>query len=610
MPIKQGRKVTELTALDSASLNTYVVGVDNNITYKISLDVLEDAVVKIVSSSTDARLDAIETYTASIDVSSLNSSLALTEGRLTSLEQSTSSFFTEENSNPSENNFVAVFGEGINLQKGAIFVTGSRVIVGGPSASVHEFVPEAFAVYSQLDGYNLISGHGTTNNYLQLNIKNFSDLSNASSDVVATADNGTEDSYYVNMGINGSGYDEDTIIGTANDTYIYGYGNVFHVGNAAEYPVYIFAGGFDAKGEHLKMVIDPFDNHIMTGSLEINGNLNTLGDVTASNIYSVNQTISGSVFIYDSYGDFEYPIILQTNRNGSFSISNGPIEAADGLIIAGEKYLKIVNDGNSNYDAYIENINNVGLRISSSTSTDAILELSGYSLNIQNRLTASISEGYIWVGGDMDKTYQMPTSSFDARYVLSGSVQNIELPSNLISSSAQITAFGFVSSSTIIPTGTISGSSQLTSSFDTRYAASGSAPTLFLLEAYANVTYTLPGGFTDDTCRYSIVNNTVNVPSNWFNTSTYRFTPQKAGYWQIIASYDIYRNSEASLAIRKNGGVVAAAGTFNSVAQQVTKIVYLNGSTDYIDVMNTGGASLSRDQYDSRSWFQAKWIGQ
>ena len=138
----------------------------------------------------------------------------------------------------------------------------------------------------------------------------------------------------------------------------------------------------------------------------------------------------------------------------------------------------------------------------------------------------------------------------------------------------------------------------------------GSAPILYLLEAYANVTYTLPGGFTDDTCRYSIVNNTVNVPSGWFNTSTYRFTPQKAGYWEITASYDVYRNSEASLAIRKNGGVVAAAGSFNAVAQTVTKIVYLNGSTDYVDAMNTGGASLSRDQYDSRSWFQARWIGE
>lgn len=305
MPIRQGRKVTELAALNSASLNTYVVGVDNNVTYKISLDVLEDAVVKIVSSSTDARLDAIEAYTASFsastDISLLNSFTSSTNSRLDNLEQSTSSFFIEDNLNPQENNFVAVFSEENKLQKGAIFVTGSRVIVGGASASVHEFVPEAFAVYSQLDGYNLISGHGTTNNYLQLNIKNFSNLSNASSDVVATADNGTEDSYYVNMGINGSGYDEDTIIGLANDTYVYGYGNNFHVGNAAEYPVKIFAGGFDAIGEHLKMVIDPFDEHTMTGSLEINGNLNVLGNITGSidysNLVNVPNIISSSTQI-------------------------------------------------------------------------------------------------------------------------------------------------------------------------------------------------------------------------------------------------------------------------------------------------------------------------
>jgi len=144
----------------------------------------------------------------------------------------------------------------------------------------------------------------------------------------------------------------------------------------------------------------------------------------------------------------------------------------------------------------------------------------------------------------------------------------------------------------------------------TAYTGGTASATLYLLEAYANETYTLPGSFTDDTCRYSIVNNTVNVPSGWFNTSTYRFTPQKAGYWEITATYDVYRNSEASMAIRKNGGVVAAAGSFNAVAQQVTKIVYLNGSTDYVDAMNTGGGTLSRSQFDSRSWFQARWVGE
>jgi hypothetical protein len=143
--------------------------------------------------------------------------------------------------------------------------------------------------------------------------------------------------------------------------------------------------------------------------------------------------------------------------------------------------------------------------------------------------------------------------------------------------------------------------------------ANGTAVTLdrvYLLEAYANVTYTLPGSFTEDPCRYSVVSSNVNVSSAWFNTSTYTFTPQKAGYWEITASYDVYRNTEASMAIKKNNSIVAAAGSFNAVVQQITKIIYLNGSTDYIDIVNVGGAALSRSQFEPRSWFQARWIGE
>ena len=194
--------------------------------------------------------------------------------------------------------------------------------------------------------------------------------------------------------------------------------------------------------------------------------------------------------------------------------------------------------------------------------------------------------------------------------------------SGAISSSAQITTFGFVSGSyETTGRGIISSSANLvttssynadSASFDTRInsitVSSGSNLT-YLLEAYANVTYTLPGGFTEDPCRYSVVSATENVPSNWFNTSTYTFTPLKAGYWEINAAYDVYRNGEASMAIKKNGSIVAAAGSFNAVAQDISKIIYLNGSTDYINIINVGGAALQRDQYQSRSWFQAKFVG-
>ena len=140
--------------------------------------------------------------------------------------------------------------------------------------------------------------------------------------------------------------------------------------------------------------------------------------------------------------------------------------------------------------------------------------------------------------------------------------------------------------------------------------ATGSTSTIYFLEAYANETYTLPGSFTEDVCRYSVVSSNVSVSNSWFNTSTYTFTPQKAGYWEITASYDVYRNGEASMLIKKSNNIVASAGSFNAVAQQITKIIYLNGSTDYINIYNVGGAALSRSQYAERSWFQARWTGE
>jgi hypothetical protein len=96
----------------------------------------------------------------------------------------------------------------------------------------------------------------------------------------------------------------------------------------------------------------------------------------------------------------------------------------------------------------------------------------------------------------------------------------------------------------------------------------------------------------------------------WFNTSTYRFTPQKAGYWEIIANYDVYRNAESYLFIQKNGSSVAQLGGFNLISAMVNKIVYLNGSTDYITVVNQGGAAYARNQNASISWFQARWVGE
>ena len=78
---------------------------------------------------------------------------------------------------------------------------------------------------------------------------------------------------------------------------------------------------------------------------------------------------------------------------------------------------------------------------------------------------------------------------------------------------------------------------------------------------------------------------------NWFNTTTGRYTPQVAGYYSVSAT-GIYYSSAITATyvgvdIIRNG--VVYTGVSNGVtggfpAMEVTSLVYLNGTNDYISV--------------------------
>jgi len=104
-------------------------------------------------------------------------------------------------------------------------------IAASPSFSATN--PEKLLVDAGSGSFNVISGKGNLNNYLQLNIKNSSSGTAASSDVVATNDAGTEANGidYVDLGINSSGYSSSGILGGASNAYLYATGNDFIIGN-------------------------------------------------------------------------------------------------------------------------------------------------------------------------------------------------------------------------------------------------------------------------------------------------------------------------------------------------------------------------------------------
>ena len=126
--------------------------------------------------------------------------------------------------------------------------------------------PEALYVWQpSTSSYNVISGKGNLNNYLQLNIQNTNQGVSASSDVVATANNGDETSNFIDMGINSQNYSGP--VGNSNDAYLYSTGQDLHIGNAsAGQPIQFFAGGLDTDVNR-KLQLNANGQHQMTGSL-------------------------------------------------------------------------------------------------------------------------------------------------------------------------------------------------------------------------------------------------------------------------------------------------------------------------------------------------------
>jgi hypothetical protein len=128
---------------------------------------------------------------------------------------------------------------------------------------------------------NAIVGKGSIDSYLQLNIQNNSSGTSASSDVVATANNGNETSNYIDMGINGGNY-SGGVMGGANDGYLYTMGNNFLLGTANAAKSLVFMTGGTSQATNERMRIDGTGNVGIgktnpSQKLDVNGNLNLSG---------------------------------------------------------------------------------------------------------------------------------------------------------------------------------------------------------------------------------------------------------------------------------------------------------------------------------------------
>ena len=131
--------------------------------------------------------------------------------------------------------------------------------------------------------------------------------------------------------------------------------------------------------------------------------------------------------------------------------------------------------------------------------------------------------------------------------------------------------------------------------------------------AYSNTTQSLTGFVYTKVALQAEEYDTANC---FDSTTNYRFTPTIAGYYSVTAAVYLVGgvSAQVSANIYKNGsnykqGPFTPPAT-NDMGSNVSTLVYMNGSTDYIELYayQTGGSA--RNLYgavgsSSTTWFQA-----
>ena len=152
-------------------------------------------------------------------------------------------------------------GGNTNIVAGNVTFNNSAFFVGNTTTgfgAMYAGIPSGYSILPQVVGQFSENYNG----YAQINSQNINAGADATTDYVATANNGSDSAFYIDMGINGSGYDPTSptnSLGTstyANDGYLYvqgstgapGAGGNLVIGTTSTGKVVRFiAGGHDAE---------------------------------------------------------------------------------------------------------------------------------------------------------------------------------------------------------------------------------------------------------------------------------------------------------------------------------------------------------------------------
>lgn len=172
----------------------------------------------------------------------------------------------------------------LSMIDGAISIGGNKLVT---SQTLPELLSDPSIITTSSGSFNLFSGKGNINNYFQINIKNCSNSPSASAGFVATANDGTETSSYINMGINSSNYSvPEYDIGGVHGGYLFVDNGDLSVGTKSPSKIVkIHIGGMSKENKVVEISKNLF---CLTGSMRIYS-----GSLEGTSSYSINsQTAS------------------------------------------------------------------------------------------------------------------------------------------------------------------------------------------------------------------------------------------------------------------------------------------------------------------------------
>jgi hypothetical protein len=220
------------------------------------------------------------------------------------------------------------------------------------------------------------------NSYSQINVQNTNSGAYASTDVVMTADNGTDSQNYIDVGINSSTYAASAFsINGPNDAYVYTQGNNLTIGTATSANILFHTGGTLTNNERVRITSL---GYMGIGTSTPNTNLTVVGNISATGnayfnnaIYCVGsnsgsiQPVKGSnttssVYAYVGSGNFNQATgngsvtvggCLNASNGNQSSVGGGCANNANGIgsVIAGG----YSNNTNSNYGSILGGRDNI-----------------------------------------------------------------------------------------------------------------------------------------------------------------------------------------------------------------------------------------------------------